>query len=178
MKEWVLIKGLINEWNEWCFRPLFLTIRLYWAETTWANEMNLLWICHALAQDEPTGIFVLKTYTFTIIPISLSVSIFMISHSKPLHITWVVLHIPNTQGLMLVYEKLMRYNGCNNTRILVQVTSWFSHTFVTALFFQQINNNTEGVTDGHGSWTWGQWHLIPARFSSHWLSLSRHATNT
>ena len=28
--------------NEWCFRPLVCTVRLYWAGTTSANEMNFV----------------------------------------------------------------------------------------------------------------------------------------
>ena len=27
---------------DWCFRPRFCTERLYWAGTTWANEMNFV----------------------------------------------------------------------------------------------------------------------------------------
>ena len=26
--------------NEWCFRPRFCTVSIYWAGETWANEIN------------------------------------------------------------------------------------------------------------------------------------------
>ena len=37
------ISGFVsNKRNHWCFRPRLCIVRLYWAETTWANEMNFL----------------------------------------------------------------------------------------------------------------------------------------
>ena len=33
---------VILRMNEWCFRPKFCTVRLYWAGANWANEMNFV----------------------------------------------------------------------------------------------------------------------------------------
>ena len=44
----------VKKWNEWCFRPRFCTVRLYWARTTWANKINFV-MNHVLGAGSIAG---------------------------------------------------------------------------------------------------------------------------